>query len=123
MDYRDLDAEAQEKRKKDQVAYRTKKRFSNNFMLLASLFEIIETLVLMCALFLLSAFLFFKVFNVSGENASNIYWGILVAIFVIGMIGGFLIYKRVIRFVIKKLNLKDKLVDDVLIHYFKEGEL
>lgn len=123
MDYRDLDAEAQEKRKKDQVAYRTKKRFSNNFMLLASLFEIIETLVLMCALFLLSAFLFFKVFNVSGENVSNIYWGILVAIFVIGMIGGFLIYKSVIRFVIKKLNLKDKLVDDVLIHYFKEGEL
>jgi len=43
----DLDEEAKARRKKEQVEYRNKKRTSNIFMLAATAFEILETLILM----------------------------------------------------------------------------
>ena len=38
------------------------------------------------------------------------------------MVGGFLIYKAVVSLVIRKFNLQDKLLDDVLQHYVKQSK-
>ncbi|MCQ2596610.1 MAG: hypothetical protein MJ181_02075 [Treponema sp.] len=125
MDYKDLDEEAKERRKKEQVAFRTKKRNSFRFMLLSSVFEIIETVLIMFLLFVFASLLFFKVFkiNPAGGVGANIFQIVLVLIFIVGMILGFIVYKKCARWYILKFNLKDKLNDEVLIHYFKEDDI
>ncbi|MCQ2584954.1 MAG: hypothetical protein MJ185_05135 [Treponema sp.] len=125
MDYKDMDEETREKRKREQVAYRTKKHNSVRFMILSSVFEIIETVLIMFVLFILTAVVFFKILKVdpSSNVAGTIFMVVLVVIFIGGMILGFIIYKKCARWCIKKFKMFDKLNDDVLIHYFKEEEL
>lgn len=123
MDTRDLDDEAKEKRKREQIAFRTKKRASVRFMLFSSLFEIFETVLIMFLLFFIVSFFFFRVFNATGPTAQTVFQILLIAIFIGGMILGFIVYKKCARWYIKKFNLKDKLNEEVLIHYFKEEEL
>ena len=43
-----------------------------------------------------------------------------IAIFFGGLVLGFLIYRRLMQFVIEKFNLRDKLTDEVLKHYDKQ---
>jgi len=123
MNYADMDEETKAKRKKEQVEFRTKKRNSFNFMLLSSLFEIVETVLIMFLMFVIAAFVIFKVFKATGPTGQLVFQIILVAIFLGGLVIGFLVYKKCIRWVIKKFNMEDKLNDDILIHYFKDEEL
>lgn len=126
MNYDNLDEESRERHKKEQVEYRTKKRNSFRFQLFASLFEIIETVVIMIALIVLAAFIAFGIFHI-GDNPDGIglkvFQGVLVLIFLVGMVLGFIIYKKVVRWYIIKFKKKDKLNQDLLIHYFREEEL
>lgn len=125
MDYKDLDDEAKAKRKREQVAFRVKKRTSFRFMLLSSVFEIIETVLIMFVLFVLTSLLFFKVLKIdpAGGAGATVFQILLVLIFIAGMILGFIVYKKCARWYILKFNLKDKLNEEVLIHYFKEEEV
>ncbi len=79
----------------------------------------------MFLLFVIASFLFFSVFHVNPEEnvAGIIFQVVLVLIFIGGMILGFFVYKKTARWYIKKFNMKDKLNEEVLIHYFKEEEL
>lgn len=125
MDYKDMDDETRERRKREQVAFRTKKRNSVRFMIFSSVFEIIETVLIMFVMFVIASFLTFKVFHAdpNSQLAGTIFQISLVVIFIGGMILGFFIYKKCARWYIKKFKMFDKLNDDVLIHYFKEEEL
>lgn len=116
----DLDEESRAKRKKEQVEFRTKKRTSNTFMFFATIFEIIETLILMIVLFISFAFIIFRVLKLGDSQIGVTIFEIgSLIIFIGGMILGFLIYKKVVRIAIKKMHLEDKLSDEVLNHYIK----
>ncbi len=123
MDTRDLDEEAKQKRRKEQIEFRTKKRASVRFMLLSSLFEIFETVLIMFLLFFIVSFILFRVFKATGPTGQTVFQILLIAIFIGGMILGFIVYKKCARWYILKFNLKSKLNEEVLIHYFKDEEL
>lgn len=124
MDYQELDEEEKAKRKKAQVEFRTKKRYSVKFQIMASIFEIVETVIIMFALIILASVLAFGVFHIEPEStAFNIFQIGLILIFLIGMVLGFIIYKKVIRWYIKKFKKVNKLNDEILVHYFKDEEL
>lgn len=117
MDYSELDKAEQEKRKKDQIEYRNKRRFSTLFLTLGSIFEIIETLIIIFAGVILSSVLIFKVFNLPTDKTSVLFSIVLIVIFIGGLVLGFFVYKKVIGWTIKKFNLQEKLNDDVVKHY------
>lgn len=122
MNFEEIDEESREKRKKEVVEYRTKKRNSLLFMCAASVFEIVETILLMLVLFVLFSFVIFKVLHLSPDVAGTVFGISSVVIFIGGMILGFLIYKRVITWIIEKFNMKDKLSNDVIMHYQKKSK-
>lgn len=115
----DLDEESYKKRKLEQVEYRNKKRFSSIFMLVATAFEIVETIILMLILFILMAFILLKLFNPDNPAVQIAFQISTVVIFIGGLVLGFLIYKKAIHWVIKKFNLEEKLLEDVTSHYIK----
>jgi uncharacterized membrane protein len=118
----DLDEESREKRKREQIEYRNKKRTSGIFMFAATIFEIVETIILMLVLFLLTAFILLKCFDPENPAVQIAFQVSTVIIFIGGMILGFLIYKKTVTWAIKKFNLQDKLMDDVVRHYIKPTE-
>ncbi|MCF0242952.1 MAG: hypothetical protein HUK25_09950 [Treponema sp.] len=124
MDYRDMDEASREKLKKEQINERNKKRFSSTFMILASLFMILETVFIMFASFILGALIVFKWLNLAETNiGGTVYSIMMIFIFIGGLVTGFIIYKNAVRWSIKKFKLKDKLSYDVLNHYFTKEEL
>lgn len=122
MDYQEIEDEEKAKRKKAQVEFRTKKRYSLKFQILASIFEIIETVIIMFSLIILSAYLAFGVFHINQESTVLIQIGVIF-IFLLGMVLGFIVYKKVIRWYIRKFKKMNKLNDEILVHYFKDDEL
>lgn len=113
----ELDEAEQERRKKEEIAYRNKKRNSRMLVLFGSVFEVIETLFIIIVLFIGSAALFSRI--LSPEIFAKIYSFLTIAIFFGGLVLGFLIYRKLMQIVIEKFNLRDKLTDEVLSHYDK----
>ena len=119
MDMTESDNSEREELKKLEIERRNKSRNSRWFLLLGSLFEIVETLLVILGLFILFSFLIFKVFNLPEEAAKTIYQYSTIVSFLGGLFLGFVIYKRCARFVIEKFHLEDKLSNEVLGHYAK----
>lgn len=124
LDKENMDPIIYEKRKKEAIEIREKKRKSAVFMFFASLFEIIETLIIVILLFLLTMFLCFKVFklNENQELQQMLLPALMFFVFIGGMILGFIVYKKVVRWAIKKFKLEDKLSEEVLYHYRSKEE-
>jgi len=119
----DYDEESKAKRKKEQIEFRNKKRTSNTFMFFGTIFEIIETMAIIVILFILLAAILFKLLGLQNSQVGLTIFEIgTIVIFIGGMILGFIIYKKAIRFAIKKFNLEDKLTDEVLNHYVKKTD-
>jgi len=118
----DLDEAEKAKRRRDQVEYRNKKRTSNIFMFFATIFEIIETFIVVGILLITSLVILAKIFPPQGEAFSNALGIIMIIMFIVGLIIGFMIYRRIITWVIKKWHFEDKLLDDVLVHYIKKTD-
>ena len=114
--------EEKERQKQAKIEYTKKKKFSAIFMTLACVFEIIETLIVMLLLLVGVAFLFTKVIHVEGKIYDTIMTICMIVVFFGGLVLGFIIYKKLVTFVIKKFKLEDKLIDDVIIHYKKESK-
>lgn len=117
MDYQELDEAEKERRKKDAVEFRNRKRNSNLFLFLGSLFEIVVSLIIILALFLfflavlsriLPANIFEKVYPITT----------LISFFG-GLFLGFMVYRKLAQFIIEKYKLKDKITDEVYKHYAK----
>jgi len=115
----DLDEEARNKRKAEQIAFRNKKNFSTMFMVIATLVEIIITFLLVIGLLILGIFILSRVCNVESEAFSNILGVMVIIISLAGLVLGFIIYKLLMRFIIKKFKLEEKLNDEILFHYVK----
>lgn len=122
MDMQDLDEEEKARRKKDIVEYRTKKTKSTIFMICAAAFEIVETALIMLVLFLLVSFVLFRCFNPQNPTIQVLFEVFSILIFIGSMFIGFLIYKKVMRWVIVKFKLEDVLLKDVLEHYIKKSK-
>lgn len=117
MDYTELDKEEQERRKKDQVEFRTRKRNSRLFLFLGCTFEIIETFIIVLVLFVLSVAILSRV--LPQEIAGKVISIFSIIAFFGGLFIGFLIYRTTVRFVIKKFHLEDKLTEEVIKQYSK----
>lgn len=115
----DLDEKVREQRKKDAIEYQNKKRNSYIFMLCASLFEIVETVLLIVVLFVVFMFFMIRVFHIQGDAATIIFQVMTVIIFIGGLILGFIIYRKVVQWAIEKFNLSEKVNENVLVHYKK----
>ena len=120
MDMTQIDQEEKEARYKAELDLREKKRNSRLFIFFGSIFEIVETLLVILGLFLLFSFLIFRVFNLPEEAAKTIFQASTIISFIGGLFLGFVIYKNCANFVIEKFNLTDKLTGEVLSHYSKK---
>ncbi|NLC92436.1 MAG: hypothetical protein GX677_03075 [Treponema sp.] len=116
----EIDEKVREQRKKDAIEYQNKKRNSYIFMLCASLFEIVETVLLIVVLFVVFMFFMIKVFHIQGDAATILFQVMTVVIFIGGMILGFIIYRKVVQWAIEKFNIAEKINDNVLVHYKKQ---
>lgn len=122
MNMDNLDEEEKARHKQQQVEYRNKKRFSSIFLFIATIFEIIETFIIILLLIIGSVAITAKFVDVNSALFSNIL-GIIIIVFSLGgLIIGFIIYKKAMGWAINKFNLKDKLLDDVTSHYIKKNE-
>jgi hypothetical protein len=119
MDMTEADNAEREELKKREIERRNKSRNSRLFLFFGSVFEIVETLLVILGLFILFSFLIFKVFNLPEEAAKTIYQYSTIVSFIGGLFLGFVIYKSCANFVIEKFKLEDKLSNEVLGHYSK----
>jgi len=119
MDYSELDKEDQKRKKAQQIEWRTRKKNSSLFMFISSIFEIIVSLIVIVALFCISALIVFRVFNATGKVGQIVFEILTIASFIGGMIVGFVFYKIGARWAIKKFNLEDKMLEEVTVHYRK----
>ena len=122
MDKSELTDEEYKKRKADSIAFRNKKRYSDIFVLCASIFLIFETmlilLVLMIPLFALFSYLIPRLGDSTG--VLMIFEVLKMVAFIGGLILGFMIFRKVTNFVIRKKHLEDKLTENVKSHYMKK---
>lgn len=116
----DYDEEQKEKRKKDVVEFRNKKRTSNMFVFFATIYEILITVLTILFLIILSSFLIFKFFDPNLRSVQLAFEIAMIVAFIGGIVLGFTIFKKTIRWFIKKFNYEDKLLDSVKIHYVKQ---
>ena len=122
MNMDNLNDEEKARHKQQQVEYRNKKRFSSIFLFIATIFEIIETFIIILLLIIGSIAITTRFVDVNSALFSNIL-GIIIIVFSLGgLVIGFIIYKKAMDWVINKFNLKDKLLDDVTSHYIKKDE-
>ncbi|MBO4858614.1 MAG: hypothetical protein J5527_08870 [Treponema sp.] len=120
MDYSEYDKAEQEKRKQSQIEYRNKKRYSSVFIFVASIFEIVETFLLIFLGIIIISFFMFRVFHLSPESYSTLFSILLIVNLVGGLILGFKIYKKAIVWFIKKRHLEDKLSEEIVNHYLRD---
>ena len=113
--------EEEKRRRKEQIEYRNKKRNSNLFTFIATIFEIIETAAIVFFFIILTNFIIDKI-NVSEKLQSIISSVLLIASFFGGLGLGFFIFKKLMGFVIRKFKLEDKLLDSITVHYLKSKE-
>lgn len=109
-------------RKSAKIEYRTKKKTSQMFTFFATIFEIVETFLVILALLALEAVVIFKIFKATGPTGQMLFQGLSIVVCVGGFILGFILYKKVVIWVIEKYNLEDKLSDTILKHYTKNDE-
>lgn len=110
----EFDAQEQERRKRDQIEFRKKKKTSNIFLFFGTIFEILITLVIVLGLVLLEAVIILKWMNLPDTVKGNVFQFVSVAALIGGIVLGFIVYKALGRLVIKKFHLEDKLREDVL---------
>ena len=122
MNMDNLDKEEKARHKQEKIEYRNKKRFSSIFLFIATVFEIIETFLIILLLIIGSVAITTRFVDVNSALFSNIL-GIIIIVFSLGgLIIGFIIYKKAMGWAINKFNLQDKLLEDVTSHYIKKNE-
>ena len=94
MNMDNLDEEEKARHKQEKIEYRNKKRFSSIFLFIATVFEIIETFLIILLLIIGSVAITTRFVDVNSALFSNIL-GIIIIVFSLGgLIIGFIIYKK-----------------------------
>ncbi len=123
MDYNEFDKADEERRQKEEIENRNKKRRSNIFLLCASAFSVFETVAILFVLFFLEAVVLFRVLKLPEDSYQQLYSIIMIVLFIVGIVLGHLLYLKLVRWVINKWQLKDKLTKDLINHYKTKKEL
>ena len=113
----DLSPEEQERRKRDKIEFRNKQRASNIFVLSSTLIQIIETLIILCALLWADLMIMFKVIKINEESGPTILQLSFFILFFVGLILGFFAYRFTMKFIVTKFDLSNKILDSTLDHY------
>ena len=116
----EIDEKVEAQKKKDIIEFRNKKRTSRIFLFAVTIYEIVETILVVFLLFLLSTFIISKLFGNNPELAQNAFSVAFVVVFIGGLVLGFIIFKKTVQWFIEKYKLEDKLTDEVLYHYKKQ---
>lgn len=119
MDMTEEEKQERLERQQKELERRAKARNSRIFLLLGSLFEIVETLAVILLLFVFFSLMIFRVFQLPEATARTVFQFCTIVSFLGGLFLGFMIYKTCANFVIEKFNLSDKLSNEVLGHYSK----
>ena len=119
MDMTEEEKQEKLERQKMELERRAKARNSRLFLFFGSVFEIIETLVIILLLFVFFSLLIFRVFQLPEATARTVFQFSTIVSFLGGLFLGFMVYKTCANFVIEKFNLSDKLSNEVLGHYSK----
>ena len=91
MNMDNLNEEEKARHKQQQVEYRNKKRFSSIFLFIATIFEIIETFIIILLLIIGSIAITTRFVDVNSALFSNIL-GIIIIVFSLGgLVIGFII--------------------------------
>ena len=91
-------------------------------MICATLFEIAETFIIIIALVVIALMIMTKTMTPGTVAFSNVLGAAMIILSLGGLVIGFIIYKKVIGWVIKKYNLEDKLLDEIKMHYVKNSK-
>lgn len=114
----DFSPEELERRKHDKIEFRIKKRNSTIFVLCSTVIQLVETLVILCALLLADIFVMFRIFNLNDVPAGpTILQFSFFVLFFVGLILGFFAYKATMKFIVTKFDLSEKLLDSTIAHY------
>lgn len=122
MNMDNLDEQEKARRKQQQIEYRNKKRFSSLFLFIATIFEIIETILIILVLLIGAIAITSRFVDINTPLFSNLLGVIIIVFSLGGLVLGFIIYKKAMGWAINKFNLKDKLLDDVTFHYIKPDD-
>ncbi len=96
-----------------------KKTFSAIFMVGATIFNFVVTAAIIAVLFLLFAFLQFRVFHVQNPT---LFMALVMLSFLSGIVLGLVIYTKTLPWVILRFNLSDKLDERLLGRYLPNGK-
>ena len=122
MEKEDLSEEEYNRRKAEVISSQKKRNFSNIFVLCASLFLIVETMIIL-GILMIPLFAIFSHLIPRFNNSTAIGMGFAVSqmvFFVVGLILGFIIFRKVMNYIIRHYHLEDKLTQNVLSHYLKK---
>ena len=115
----ELDEKEREKRKNDQIEYRNKQKASNLFLFFGTICEIILCFGFVFLYFILAIIVTTKIPEAAQQFVYNT---LLVFSLIGGLVSGFFVYKTLGRLIIKKMNLKEKLREDVLNQFKTHAE-
>ena len=114
----DFSPEELERRKKDKIEFRIKKRNSTIFVLCSTVIQILETLIILAALLFADLMISFKLFDLNKiEAGPTILQLSFFLLFFVGLVLGFFAYKYTMYFIVTKFDLSSKLLDTTLEHY------
>lgn len=122
MEKDDLSEEEYKARKEAVIAAQKKRNFSNIFVLCASIFLIVETMIIL-GILMVPLFAIFSHLIPRFNNSTAIGMAFAVTqmvFFVGGLILGFIIFRKVVNYIIRHNHLEEKLTDNVLSHYLKK---
>ena len=83
MVHEEIDEKVEAQKKKDIIEFRNKKRTSRIFLFAVTIYEIVETILVVFLLFLLSTFIISKLFGNNPELAQNAFSVAFVVVFIL----------------------------------------
>ena len=122
MEKEDLSEEEYKARKEAVIAAQKKRNFSNIFVLCASIFLILETMIIL-GILMIPLFAIFSHLIPRFNNSTAIGMAFAVSqmvFFVGGLILGFMVFRKVVNYIIRHYKLQDRLTENVLSHYLKK---
>lgn len=105
--------------KKERIEAQRKKRNTNLFLFCTVIIQVVVTLVIIVALFVVSLILVSLIFGKDSDWAPKIMSALMLAEFIGGLILGFIVFSAIVRLIIRKFHLEDKLTKEVLDRYKK----
>lgn len=105
--------------KKERIEAARRKRNTNIFLFFTVIIQIVVTLTLIIAMFVASLLLVSVICGKDSVWAPKIMQVLMIVEFIGGLVLGFMIFTAIVRFIIRKFHLEDKLTQDVLNRYKK----